>query len=319
VRRGGPPILPVDAASVPPFARVERGPRGLRLAPGDAPAGTVVADGSAPAMRLRSGAPVAVREAAVVAGGRLALATAEGVAYSLALPQAQVVHDRRPPGLAAAVGAPLANAGLLRADDGWRAVVLPSLGDVASGLGPGPAAIRADGRRVAAAVEGAVEEWDLGAPDPVARHEAWVSALCYAGDGALLGAAGAAVGAPGLDAAAGSPIAGLAGAAAAPRAVARHQDGTITVWEAGAREPLAAWPSPLPGGGDPGLSADGALVAIGSPAGAEPVALLARAEDGALVRAVAGARVLAPSPAGDGMLVGGDWGCAWLTPDEEDA
>ncbi|HVG99812.1 MAG TPA: hypothetical protein VM844_03530 [Miltoncostaeaceae bacterium] len=317
MRRAGPPILPVDAASVPPFARVERGPRGLRLAPGDAPA-AAAGDAPAPALRLRAGAPVVIREAAVVAGGRLALATADGVAYSLALPQVRVVHDRRPPGLAAAAGAPLANAGLLRADDGWRVVVLPSLGDVAAGLGPGPAAIRGDGRRVAAAVDGGVEEWDLGEADPVARHERTASALCYAGDGTLLAAAGAAVGAPGLDPAPGSPIAALGGAAAAPRAVARHEDGTISVWEAGSAEPVASWPSPLPGGGDPSLSADGALVAIGSPAGADPVACLARAEDGALVRAIAGARVLAPSPAGDGMVVGGDWGCAWLTPDEED-
>jgi hypothetical protein len=257
-----------------------------------------------------------VREAAVVAGGKLVLATGAGVAYSLAVPQVQVVHDRRPPGLAQALGAPLANAGLLRADDGWRAVVLPSLGDVAADIGPGPAAIRADGRRIAAAVEGAVEEWDLGSPDPVARHESWPAALCYDGDGGLLAAVGARVGAPGLDGGAGPAIVSRAGAAAAPRAVARHEDGTISVWERDSGEPFDAWPAP-PGTGAPSLSADGSLVALGAPEGAEPTACLARAEDGAIVRAVAGARVLAPSPAGDGMVVGGDWGCAWLTPHEE--
>ena len=34
MRRGGPPMLPVDPAAVPPFARVERGPRGLRFVAG---------------------------------------------------------------------------------------------------------------------------------------------------------------------------------------------------------------------------------------------------------------------------------------------
>jgi hypothetical protein len=307
----------VDGAAVPAFSRVERGPRGLRLAPAPPPPGAVDDAGGVPALRLRSAAPAAVRAAAVVAGGRLVLATAEGVAYSLALPQVRVVHDRRPPGLLEALGAPLANAGLLRADDGWRAVVLPSLGDVAAGLGPGPAAIRSDGRRIAAAVDGGVEEWDLGAADPVARHEGPASALCYAGDGTLLAAAGSRVGPPGAEAAPGSPVTSLAGAATAPRAVARHQDGTVSLWEVGSAEPLAAWPAPLPGAGAPSLSPDGTLVAFGAPAGPEPVAALARAEDGALVRAIAGARAIAPSPAEDGVVVGGDWGCAWLTPHEE--
>ena len=187
MRRGGPPVLPVDAAAVPAFSRVERGPRGLRLAPAAPPAGA--ADDGGPPLRLRAGAPVAVRDAVVVAGGRLVLATAAGVAYTLSAPQMQVI-DRRPPGLDAAIGAPLANAGLLRAGDGWRAVVLPSLGDVAASLGPGPVAVRADGRRIAAAVDGGVEEWDLGTPDPVARHDGVPAALCYAGDGTLLAACG---------------------------------------------------------------------------------------------------------------------------------
>jgi hypothetical protein len=309
----------VDAGSVPAFTRVERGPRGLRLTPAGAPPGaTTDDDGGPPPLRLRAGAPVAIREASVVAGGTLVLATAAGVAYSLAVPALQVVHDRRPPGLDLALGAPLANAGLLRDGDGWRAVVLPSLGDVASGIGPGPAAIRADGRRIAAAVEGAVEEWDLGEPDPVARHPGWASALCYDGDGGLLAAAGSRVGAPGLDAGAGPAVVALSGAAVAPRAVARHEDGTVSVWERGADEPVAAWSAP-PGTGAPALAADGSIVALGAPEADEPTAFLVRAEDGVVVRAVAGARVLAPSPAGDGALVGGDWGCAWLTPLEEDA
>ncbi len=316
MRRGGPPVLPVDSAAVPAFSRVERGPRGLRLAPAAAPAGAV--DDGGPALRLGAGAPVAVRDAAVVAGGKLVLATAAGVAYTLSAPKMQVIHDRRPPGLEAAIGAPLANAGLLRAEDGWRAVVLPSLGDVAAGLGPGPVAVRADGRRIAAAVDGGVEEWDLGTPDPVARHDGVPAALCYVGDGTLMAGCGSRAAAPGAEPGEGSPIVSLSGASSAPRAVARHEDGSISVWEAGAAEPLGSWPSPLAAAGAPALCSDGTLVALGTPAGGDPIACLARAEDGAVVRAIAGARALATSPAEDGGVIGGDWGCAWLTPLEED-
>ena len=315
MRRGGPPVLPVDGGAAPAFSRVERGPRGLRLAPAPPPAGA--ADDAGPALALRAGAPLAIREAVVVAGGKLVLATAPGVAYTLSAPEMQVIHDRRPPGLDAALGAPRANAGLLRAQDGWRAVVLPSLGDVATGLGPGPVAMSADGRRVAAWVEGGVEEWDLGSPDPVARHEGPAAALCYAGDGTMMAASGSRAGPPGAEPGDGAPIVWLAGASSAPRAVARHEDGSISVWEAGAAEPVGAWPSPLAAAGAPALSPDGTLVVLGTPAGADPVACLARAEDGAVVRAVAGARVLAPSPAEDGAALGGDWGCAWMTPLEE--
>jgi hypothetical protein len=101
--------------------------------------------------------------------------------------------------------------------------------------------------------------------------------------------------------------------------VAGHEDGTVSVWQVGGTEPLAAWPSPLPGSGPPALSPDGALVALGTATGQAPAACLLRAEDGALARRVEGARVIAPSPAGDGLMVGGDWGCAWLTPLEEDS
>lgn len=315
MRRGGPPALSLDAAAVPAFARMEAGPRGLRMAPVEAPAGA--AGEPVPALRMRAGAPAAVREAAMVAGGRFVLATAPGIAYSLSVPQMQVVHDRRPPGLDRAIGAAGANAGLLRAGDGWRAVVLPSLGDVVPGLGPGPVAIRADGRRIAAAVDGGVEEWDLGAPDPVARHEGVPAVLCYASDGSLLAAAGAAVGAPGAVPADGSPIVDLSAAADAPRCVARHADGTLSVWEVGSAAPPVRFGSPLTDPGAPTLSSDGALVALGSPDGDAPAACLLRAADGAPVRLLAGVRAIALSPLGDGLMIGGDWGCAWLTPLEE--
>jgi len=90
------------------------------------------------------------------------------------------------------------------------------------------------------------------------------------------------------------------------------------VWEPGGAAPLASWPSPVPGEPSLAVSADGALIALGSPEGADPVAALVT-PDGAIARLVEGARAIAPSPARDGLLVAGDWGCAWLTPPEEDA
>ncbi len=315
MRRGGPPMLPVEPGTVPAVSRVERGPRGLRFAP----AGEAAVDGphSGP-LRARAAAPVPAREAAVVAGGKLALLTGAGAALSLRLPQVVVIHDRRPPGLDRTLGAAEANAGLLHADGGWRAVVLPSLGDIAAELGPGPAAIRADGRAVAAVADGEVVEWTLGEDAPTARRPGGGGAICFAADGSVWVAAGAAPREPGAAAAAGSPIVALAAAAAAPVLAARHEDGTTSVWEPGGAAPLAAWASPVPGATSLAVSADGALIALGTPDGDDAVAALVT-PDGAIARLVEGARVIAPSPARDGLFVAGDWGCAWLTPPEEDA
>ncbi|HMO00599.1 MAG TPA: hypothetical protein PKD59_14400 [Miltoncostaeaceae bacterium] len=315
MRRGGPPMLPVDPAAVPAVARVERGPRGLRFAQ--------AGDGAAPGphsgpLRARAAAPVPAREAAVVAGGKLALLTGAGAAFSLRLPQVVVIHDRRPPGLDRTVGAADANAGLLHADGGWRAVVLPSLGDIAVDLGPGPVAIRADGRAVAAVAGDEVVEWSLGDDGPPARRPGGGDAIAFASDGSVWVAAGAAPRAPGDAAVDGPAITSLAAAAAAPVLVARHEDDIISVWRPGAAEPAGSWPSPVPRATSLAVSADGELIALGSPDGADPVAALLTT-DGAIARLVEGARVIAPSPARDGLLVAGDWGCAWLTPLEEDA
>lgn len=319
MRRGAAhPVLPVEPGAVPAHARVERGPRGLRLAPVPAPPGAAPAP-AAPPLRLESAAPVPVRSATVVAGGRLALAAAPGVALSLALPRLRVVHDRRPPGLAEAVGAPGANAGLLRADGGWRAVVLPSLGDVLADLGGGPVAIRADGRRVAAAGDGVVTVRDVGSPDPVERHDGAPYALCFTASGALLVAAGASLARPGEPPREGSAIVALAAASGAPRVAALHADGSVSVWEPEGPAMLARW-SPPEGAADGaalGIGADGETVTLGAPEGDAPVAWMLRAADGAPVRSVEGARTLAPSPAGDGLLAGGDWGCAWMRPLED--
>jgi hypothetical protein len=308
-------MLPVEPGGVPAVSRVERGARGLRFAPAGEPA--VDGPHSGP-LRARAAAPVAAREATVVAAGKLALLTGAGAAFSLRLPQVVVIHDRRPPGLDRTVGAAEANAGLLHADDGWRAVVLPSLGDIAADLGPGPAAIRADGRAVAALVDGEVVEWRLGEAEPIARRPGAGAAVCFASDGSVWLAAGAAPRAPGEAAVAGPAIVALAAAAAAPVLAARHEDGTITVWEPGAAEALASWPSPVPGATGLAVSADGALIALGTPDGADPVAALVT-RGGAIARLVEGARAIAPSPDRKGLLVAGDWGSAWLTPPEEDA
>jgi hypothetical protein len=310
-------MLPLDPAAVPPFARVERGARGLRLAPAPAPEGAVE---GVPSLRAAAGAPAGVRDAVVVADGGIILAVGSGagVAFTIAAPRMHVVHDRRPPGLDRVLGAPGANAGLLHGVDGWRAVVLPSLGDVASGLGPGPVAIRADGRRLALLDDGIVVEHDLGGESPAARHEGGADALAYLADGSLLVATGSRLGPPGAGRGDGPAIVGVATASAAPRAAALHEDGTVSVWEAGADAPLATWPAPI-AAETVALSADGAQVALGTPTAAEPVAVMARAEDGATLRRIDGARVISPTPDPTQLAVGGDWGVVWLKPLEEDA
>ena len=316
MRRGGPPMLPIDPASVPPFARVERGQRGLRFAPVPPPADAAAVPGAP--LRVKAAAPAGLRQASVVADGKLVLGAGAGVAYSLMAPKMHVVHDRRPPGLDRVIGAAGANAGLLHGSDGWRGVVLPSLGDVAAGIGEGPVAIRADGRRFAAAHESGVDEYDVGIEAAVVFHLGPPSALCYAADASLVAAAGARVGPPGVDPGPGSAVVELAAARSVPRVAARHADGSISIWEVGRDEPLHSWPSPVDGVGAIALSADGALVALGTPDADAPVAALVDARDGTQVRRIDGARLIAPAPEPDTILVAGDWGSAWMEPLEED-
>jgi hypothetical protein len=319
MRRGAAhPTLPLDPSNAPAFGRVERGPRGLRLAPLAAPQGA--AEEAGPPLRMKAAAPTRIRRASIVAGGRMVLAVGDGVAYSLSLPRMHVVHDRRPPGLDDAAGAHDANAGLLHGADGWRAVVLPSLGDIAADLGPGPAAIRADGRAIAAAAEGGVLEIALGSEEPATLHEGVARALCYAADGRLVAANGARVGPVGDgDPGAGAPVVALASAQAVPRVAALHADGVVSIWDPGAPAALRTWRAPVEGPGAIGLSPDGDLVALGTPDADAPSACLLRADDGAPVRWVEGARAIAVAPQGAGLVIGGDWGCAWMTPPEEDA
>ncbi len=197
-------------------------------------------------------------------------------------------------------------------------MVLPSLGDIIADLGPGPVAVRADGRRVAAVRDGAIEERDVGGDDLAARHEGAPAAIAYAADGRLVASAGAAVGPLGTAPADGSPVVALTAAAEAPAVLALHEDGSLSVWDAdGARQ--AAWASPLPAVASIGLSADGALAALGSGTGDPAAACLVRARDGALVRYIHGARAIGTSPAGEGIVIAGDWGTAWLEAIEEES
>jgi len=317
MRRSAPaPTLRINPGNVAAYARVERGSAGLRLVAAEPPDGAERAPGKP--MSLVGAAPFPAHEAVVIAGGQLVLLAGRGVAASMRTPAMHLIHDRRPPGLDAVAGAPMANAGLLHHDAGWRAVVLPSLGDIIADLGPGPVAVRADGRRVAAVRDGAIEERDVGGDDPAARHEGAPAAIAYAAGGSLVVAAGAAVGPPGTAAADGSPVVALAAAAEAPAVLALHEDGSLSVWGAdGSRQ--ATWASPLPAAASIGLSADGELAALGSGTGDPAAACLVRARDGALVRYIHGARAICTSPAGEGIAIAGDWGTAWLEAIEEES
>ncbi len=313
MRRGAPPGLRLDVGRVPAFARVEGSPRGLALSPASAPDGET-APGSD--LSLVHGAPIPLHEIAVVAGGQLAVGSSPGVAHTFRLPGVEPVHDRRPPGLARAVGAVLSNAALLEADDGWRAVVLPSLGDIAAELGGGPVALRGDARRLAVGAGGRITEVALPEGVEDAEHEVEADALCFAGEVLVL-ARGAAVGPVGVEPSEGSPVVALAGAASAPRAAALHEDGAISLWSAEG-ERLAAWRAPLAEPRGLALSADGETVALAGGGEDSPVAALLRASDGAWVRRVEGARGISPSPDGAGVALCGDWGAVWLKTVEEE-
>lgn len=317
MRRSAPaPTLRINPGGVPAYARVERGSAGLRLVGAPPPDGFEQAPGEL--LRLVGAAPFPADRALVVAGGQLVLLAGRGVAASMRTPAMHLIHDRRPPGLDAVAGAPLANAGLLHHDAGWRAVVLPSLGDIVADLGPGPVAVRPDGRRVAAVRDGEILEQDVGAEDVAARHDGAPAAIAYASDGSLLVAAGAAVGPVGTAPADGSPVTALAAAAEAAAALALHADGSLSLWGAdGSRR--AAWASPLPAVASIGLSADGELASLGSGAADPAAACLLRARDGALVRYIHGARAIGTSPADEGLVIAGDWGTAWLKAIEEES
>jgi hypothetical protein len=288
---------------------VGSGPRGLELAAVAAPNGVEIAPDER-SLRPVRGVPFATHEAQIVADGTLALTVAPNVARSIRLPDMTGDFDRRPPGLMGLAGASLANAGMLLDDTGWRAVVLPSLGDLAADLGPGPVGIRADGRRVAVVHEGAVFELEIpGAATTQVETTSTPRAIAYASDGTLLRADGA-----GFGGEEGSPIVEMTAACAAPRVLARHGDGSCSLWDTSTGERLGSWTPVILGPVSIGLNADGTLASMGTPFADPAVACVVRAIDGALVRHIEGARTIALDPAGKGMFVGGEWGALWLAP-----
>ena len=262
------------------------------------------------------GVPFATHEAHIVADGGIAITAAPNVARTLRLPDMAPLFDRRPPGLMRVAGAALANAGLLLDDAGWRAVVLPSLGDLASDLGQGPIAIRADGRRVSVVHEGAVYELELpGAATIQVEVDAYARCDRYAHDGTLLsrGRGGTSGPTPGTDhRSSRSPPRPPPPARSPATATARAASGTPTPAPGSQRGPPA-----LLGPLSIALSADGEFAIWGTPFADPAAACVVRAVDGAVVRYVDGARTIALHPQGKGMLVGGEWGALYLEPPRE--
>lgn len=313
MRRAAPPqMLRIDPTDPGPWAQVAAGPRGLGLVAAPAPTGRLAEDAHR-VLRPSRGVPFATHHAVVVNEGALALTVAPGVARTLRLPDMANLFDRRPPGTDRIAGAVGANAGLLHDDSGWRAVVLPSMGDLVADLGSGPVALRADGRRVAVAHDGRVFELELpGAATTELAVDTVPSALAYDSSGDVVIAVGAALA---NRSQVGAPIVALACGASAARTLALRDDGTVSVWD-GDEDRASGWQAPA-GAATVALSADGRLASFGLAGGESVAACIVRADDGAMVRHITGARVIAFDPADRGILVGGDWGAMWMEPPRE--
>lgn len=304
-------MLRVVPGPVPSCGRVAVGQGGAQVVAAPAPDGLTIAE--AAELHIVAGAPNPAEQVVVVNRGLLAVSVAQGVARSYRLPRPAQVHDRRPPGLLRIAGADAANACLLCREADWSAVVLPSLGDIATGPSIGQVAIRADGLEVAAITGAGVAVHDLAAEGAVrATHEGAYGGIAYTANGQIAVGAGAAVGPPGTAPAAGSPVVQLAAAAGAPRVLARHADGTMSVWSTEGWTRLAELSTPVQGPANVAMSADGTLAALGAPWAEPAAAAVHRVSDGALIRYLAGVRSIAFGPEPDQLLIGGDWGIAWL-------
>ncbi len=315
MRRAAPPQgVRVDNTDPGPWATIHHGPRGLGLASITPPEGVELAPDDR-ALRPSRGVPFATNESTLVVDGTILLTAAPNVARTIRTNDMSALFDRRPPGLMRVVGAGGANTALLQDAAGWRAVILPSMGDLAADLGPGPVAIRPDGRRVAVVHDGTVYELELpGAATTSVDVSSPPGAIAYAADGTLIAAVGGGIGgAPASD----SPIVALAAARTAPRVIARHADGRLTLWDTTTGEVIGAWTPIILGPLSIALSDDGERVAMGTPFAEPAAACVARASDGALHRYIAQARTLALHPDGATMVVGGDWGALWLEPPRE--
>lgn len=303
-RAAPPPRLRVDTAAAPPLCRVGPGPAGLRLVADEADPGAEVV--AAPPLALALAGPLSCDALEPAQGGRLVVGWSPGVVRSIGVADVGQMFDRRPAGLCDAVGAAGANAALLRADDGWRAVVLPSLGDRLADLGDGPVAIAPDGLTVAAATPDGVVERAMADGAVRATHPGGVDALAYTADGRLWAARAGAIGAMDGPAGDGARSVMLRAAAAADVLVALAADGSVRVR---AGDTVHTWAPPLTGVARVALSADGTHVLL---CAGDAVAVC-RAADGALALRIRGARAGALLPDGR-LVISGDWGVAAVVP-----
>lgn len=305
MRRMAPPArIRVHQGASSPVCRVEPSPDGLRLTAVAAPEGVTVLD--APPIALQVAGPYPTDAMQPTASGRILVTYGPGMARTVLVPELAQAFDRRPPGMEEALGAAEANAALLRTGDGWRAVVLPSIGDRLSDLGDGPVAIAPDGLRIAVADGEVVREVAIADGRPLAEHAGPAEALAFAGEVGLVIARNGRLGD-------GDPLPAvrmLAGAAQAPLALALHDDGALRLH--GPDGPGDAWASPVGAPRTVALSADGAWAAI---AGADASAVV-RAADGAVATRISGATAIALA-AGGRIAIGGPWGLALAGPVEE--
>ncbi len=304
-RSSPPPSLRVATFTIPAIGRVAPGSGGLGIGALPVPDGLDPLPGVD--LRLVRGAPFPAEHLVVVNGGALTVSLAGGVARSLRLPDVVQAFDRRPPGLVGLVGAPLANACCLIREDGWSAVVLPSLGDIGSGSSSGSVALRADGLRVAAIGADGITEHDLASGGAtVATHPGAFRAVAFDHEGALLCSLGAAIGAPDAAAVEGSPVVAIAAAAEAPVAVTAHEDGSYCAWNTETLKRMGTFTSPVGAAARLAISSDGGRIGL---SGIDRVALH-YLPDGRLGYLIENAVALVPDPRGEGFVIGGVWGTA---------
>ncbi len=311
MRRVMPPRrLRIHTAASPPVCRLAGGRDGLALAAAAAPAGAPVCEW--PQIQLSVASPYPTAGLSATASGKMVVSWLPGVVQSIVLPELSQAFERRPPGLAEARGAGRANAALLRADDGWRAVVLPSLGDRLSELGPGPAAISARAQQIAVYDAGTTVVLPLAGGAPLAEYRGEIDALAFAGEQLWLARHGAVAPAVSLSPGGGAPVRHLAGAAGAERVLALTADGDVLCLGPG--EYRAGWRPVIADVHDISVSDDGEWATL---AGHGAVAVV-RASDGAVGVYVTGASSIAVA-ADRRIVVGGEWGMALIVPVQESA
>lgn len=304
MRRAAPaPRLRVDPCASPGLCRVGMGPAGLRLEP--AGGGEVAADGPwAQVAALRAG-PVVCTTLDAAHGGRLLVGTAPGLVRSINVADLGQMFDRRPAGVDQVVGAARANAALLRADGGWRAVVIPSLGDRLGDLGDGPVAIAPDGLAVAAVEGEAIVVRAMADGAERARHEGAAEAIALDSTGDLWVARGGLIGRADIAPGTGTPITTLRAAGGADVVAGLHEHGAVSVVRDGLSR---TWTPPIDAD-QISVSDDGVWVLLAGPTGV----VVCRADDGDVALWVENARCGA-MVGDDRVVVSGEWGIATIEP-----